>query len=65
MSPREVERERILNRQFCQSQKFALVIKRKGNKLLKQRDDTGHPFPGDSSGNWVEYFREIGDRETT
>ena len=51
MSLREVERERILTRQFCQSQRFALVIKRKGNKFLNQKDDTGHPFPEDSSGN--------------
>jgi len=65
MSLREVERERILNRQFCQSQTFALVIKRKGNTFLKQKGDTGHPFPGTSSSNWVEYFREFGDRETT
>lgn len=52
-------RERILNKQFCEAQGFELVIKSEGGKLLKQKNDARHLCPGDSPGNWVEYFREI------
>lgn len=36
-----------------------------GDKFLKQKNGTRHPFPGDLSDDWVECFREIGDKKIT